>query len=479
MLLALVVGLANAAAGTAGATPRSFEGALTFHIGSMPPIAATATGVVDLAGTSLLPSLGLAQGLFAATASVRVTDPIAAPIEGVYAQFANDAGVLGKASAGANFRGVMPIQGVTKVCLFDGCDQAPLANVSVPLSVVGDTTRAVVGSGVVNVTVEGAPWTTGTAMYPPATPTSGQFRHRGALAPGDGTIVGNAVTPIFIRTNIPAIAVIHGWASLDFTAGDGCADGIDNDGDGRVDLGDPGCSSAADLSERGAATACDDGADQDYDGKIDFPNDPGCSGPDDPDELQTLPVLPCGNAADDDGDGKVDLQDPGCTGLGDPSEADVVECANGIDDDHDGATDFPADYGCLDANDATETTLCENGVDDDRDGLVDYPADPGCLGPWDPGEREFVQCDDGKDNDGDGLRDLEDPGCSSPLDDYEVDDTLVPGCRDGIDNDLDKLVDYPADPGCASADDPGERSPDLPCDDAKDNDGDGRRDDDL
>ena len=57
-----------------------------------------------------------------------------------------------------------------------------------------------------------------------------------------------------------------------------CADGIDNDGDGLVDLADPGCESAIDDSEVDAppAAACADGIDNDSDGLIDL-NDPGCT----------------------------------------------------------------------------------------------------------------------------------------------------------------------------------------------------------
>jgi len=51
--------------------------------------------------------------------------------------------------------------------------------------------------------------------------------------------------------------------------------------------------------------------------------------------------------------------------------------------------------------------------------------------------------------------------------------TTRPACNDGIDDDGDGLVDFPNDPGCASADDLDERSPLLVCDDGVDNDGDG------
>jgi hypothetical protein len=64
-----------------------------------------------------------------------------------------------------------------------------------------------------------------------------------------------------------------------------CADGVDNDGDGLVDLADPGCSGAADTTES--------------------PN----------------PGLQCANLQDDDADGLTDLADPGCTNGGDNSES--------------------------------------------------------------------------------------------------------------------------------------------------------------
>ncbi|MDQ4049951.1 MAG: hypothetical protein M3131_11320, partial [Actinomycetota bacterium] len=71
-----------------------------------------------------------------------------------------------------------------------------------------------------------------------------------------------------------------------------CEDGRDNDGDGRIDFpDDPGCTSPNDDSEADAGTAgqgggggggrdateCSDGRDNDGDGRIDFPNDPGCT----------------------------------------------------------------------------------------------------------------------------------------------------------------------------------------------------------
>jgi hypothetical protein len=73
-----------------------------------------------------------------------------------------------------------------------------------------------------------------------------------------------------------------------------CGDGVDNDCDGLIDfqpggLGDPGCDSPDDPSERGTV-ACDDGIDNDSDGKADFHlptcgvGDSKCSSPIDADE---------------------------------------------------------------------------------------------------------------------------------------------------------------------------------------------------
>ncbi len=66
------------------------------------------------------------------------------------------------------------------------------------------------------------------------------------------------------------------------------------------------------------------------------------------------------------------------------------------------------------------------------------------------------QCNDGIDNDGDGLIDYPaDPGCSSATDDDETNSSgpgggSAPICHDFIDNDGDGLVDFPNDPGCDS-----------------------------
>ncbi len=199
-----------------------------------------------------------------------------------------------------------------------------------------------------------------------------------------------------------------------------CSNGADDDGDGLVDLADPGCTGPGDTSERDPSLVCDNGLDDDGDGLADLA-DPGCAGPADP--AETDPSLVCDNGLDDDGDGAADAADPGCAGPTDPTETDPsLVCDNTLDDDGDGLADA-ADPGCAGPTDPTETDPalpCDNGLDDDGDGLADL-ADPGCPDPSDPDEKDAsLVCDNGLDDDGDGLVDLADPNCDDPTDPSEA-----------------------------------------------------------
>jgi hypothetical protein len=65
-------------------------------------------------------------------------------------------------------------------------------------------------------------------------------------------------------------------------------------------------------------------------------------------------------------------------------------------------------------------------------------------------------CSDGVDNDSDGKIDYPaDPGCDSPADDTEADNCPggagCPVCANGIDDDADATIDWPADYGCVAA----------------------------
>jgi large repetitive protein len=77
---------------------------------------------------------------------------------------------------------------------------------------------------------------------------------------------------------------------------------------------------------------CSDGIDNNMDGKIDFPNDPGCSAPNDDSETTVCPG-------------------PNCP-----------VCANGIDDDMDGHIDFPMDVSCIAAGGNVEQCTTTEGI---------------------------------------------------------------------------------------------------------------------
>jgi len=192
-----------------------------------------------------------------------------------------------------------------------------------------------------------------------------------------------------------------------------CDDGADNDGDGRVDSADPGCSDAGDTSEQD-------------------------------------PALPCDDGVDNDADGSTDLADTECTDPSDPTED--PECDDGVDNDDDGLVDYPEDPGCTtpDTFEGNDALVCLDGLDNDGDGMIDYGWDWGCEDYFDLSEEPGldIPCLDGVDNDGDGLIDFDDPGCGWELDASEHSPWLI--CDDGVDNDGDGLADYPNDPQCTS-----------------------------
>lgn len=81
----------------------------------------------------------------------------------------------------------------------------------------------------------------------------------------------------------------------------------------------------------------------------------------------------------------------------------------------------------------------------------------------------FPECSDGIDNDADGRIDFPaDPQCASATSLSEN-----PQCGDGLDNDADTFVDFPLDPECSTALDPTENQIEQQCRDGRDNDGDG------
>jgi hypothetical protein len=203
--------------GQAQAAQINYTGSVSLVINTLDPAVLPATGGVTATvngsgGAGHLTALTLPASPFAVTAFVLpVTDPTVFPIAGVSLSGHNAAGAFAGNGGSGNFGGQMAINGVSKVCLYGACGSSTnISNLSVPLSVVGQggTTQVV---GAVNLTVLGAPWTTGTAAI-------GTITQMGGVAPASstGSEAGSItlVTPVFISTNIAAFSVVPAFAFL-------------------------------------------------------------------------------------------------------------------------------------------------------------------------------------------------------------------------------------------------------------------------
>jgi len=291
-----------------------------------------------------------------------------------------------------------------------------------------------------------------------------------------------------------------------------CGDGVDNDGDLKVDCADPDCAAVVtclpeicndgldnnldgkvDCQERSCAgqigvggetceqpeNLCADGKDNDADGTIDC-NDDDC--------LTTTacdgagPEV-CADGMDNDLDRLIDCQDPECAGLAGPAgercETHEASCADGFDNDGDTRTDC-ADPDCFAARvcDGAAAEICGDGLDNDGDHLIDC-RDPECDGLRGPKgatcAQSEVRCADGFDDDGDGYKDCDDPDCYAAT---ACDGSEPEVCADLHDNDHDRLVDC-EDPECAGLPGPLGAICELKehsCGDGFDNDADGYTD---
>jgi hypothetical protein len=222
--LAAALGIASVAAAlpsaNAAAKELPIQAELGLTISTLPPIVLDIASVAQVnpnaAGTHLL-SLSIAPGVFQRVTRLSVTATSVAPIRGIQASTTNGAGAFAETAA-ARFGGQMPVHGFAKVCLFATCGQA-LANVTVPLDVIG-VGGSVAASAAVNVTVQGAPWTTGSVAFTTAAGRPKGSRH-GPLgnASSSAQIGGslNMVTPIFIQTNIAAIGSFNAVGRLGMT----------------------------------------------------------------------------------------------------------------------------------------------------------------------------------------------------------------------------------------------------------------------
>jgi hypothetical protein len=202
-------------AAPAGGGTLPFVGSLAIEFSSIPLPLVSGAGVATVNGSGggiHVQSLALPGGAFATSgAVVPVTDPASNPIQGVQLTVANGSGSF--AETGGALGGKMALPGVAKVCLFAPCAGA-ISNLSVPLTVVG-AGGSQFSLGAVNLTVWGAPWTTGTVAisavtrmgfaHGPATATSSSAQASGVV---------RLVTPIVVSTNIPVPATPPVFAIL-------------------------------------------------------------------------------------------------------------------------------------------------------------------------------------------------------------------------------------------------------------------------
>jgi len=294
-----------------------------------------------------------------------------------------------------------------------------------------------------------------------------------------------------------------------------CQDGRDNDGDGRTDYpSDPGCfapqadDETDDCPSGPNCAQCSDGQDNDGNGVMDYPNDPGCEAAADDEEfpinpvacgaglvIQTLPVTGIVEGSLD-ASSTSTLISPCGGGGGAPARAyvlhlDAPKVVELSTDDIGTTADTIIDLRAMNCSDASAEISCNDDIDDDNtsssvtaslDAGSYYIIVSGIDSATSGSFRLQVKLSNGE---GTACVDAGDCGpglvCRVPADGS----TMVCSrsvCDDGLDDDADGKIDYPADPGCATPDDTDEADdcpsgPNCPeCADGDDNDGDGQTD---
>ncbi len=220
-----------------------------------------------------------------------------------------------------------------------------------------------------------------------------------------------------------------------------CDNGVDDDGNGRVDSADEVCT----------PPVCGDGkisGDETCDGDLMPTNSNECKAYDtkyvrgtyscknchvDLSECVLKKPEDCSNGFDDDGNNLIDCDDPACTKV---LQCQPEICNNHKDDNGNNLIDCD-DPQCASSNYCVPED-CSNGIDDNSNNLIDCD-DPQCA-------REFIcipeDCNNGIDDNKDGLIDCADPQCSMDIH-CEPED-----CSNGIDDNHNGLYDC-KDPQCA------------------------------
>jgi hypothetical protein len=233
-LLGVIAAATLVVAGQAHAATLGFTGGTSATVGTLPPIITTGSGTATVSGTNIT-SLQIAPGVFSlASLSVPVTDPAAAPIIGILTKNVKTGG--GTFNGGPPIAGKMAYQGTSIVCLLGsspGCSTTHSANLNVPFTQNGTRGIGLGGSPIIvppkagiKITVNGNPWTAGTAAINTGmgTVTVMGFLHGpasgGAATAGQASGVVELVTPTLISTSIGSSATIPSFAILNihFTA---------------------------------------------------------------------------------------------------------------------------------------------------------------------------------------------------------------------------------------------------------------------
>jgi len=216
-----------------------------------------------------------------------------------------------------------------------------------------------------------------------------------------------------------------------------CGDGIDNNGDGKVDEGCP-CSPEGSTKpcysgppETRRVGNCKDGI-QKCEGDLEFFTWGDCSG-------DTTPQNEiCSNNLDDDCDYLMDCSDPDCASDRSCIRCTPEICNDGIDNDCDYLIDC-SDSDCFNSPFCCVPTaeICNDGRDNDCDYFIDC-SDPDCFNSPFCCIPTAEICNDGRDNDCDYYIDCSDSDCSNSP--YCCTPTAEI-CNDGRDNDCDYLID--------------------------------------
>jgi len=233
-LLGVIAAAALVVAGQAHAATLGFTGTTFTQIATLPPLNTTGSGTATVSGTSIT-SLQVAAGVFSlASLSIPITDPAASPIIGILAK--NIKNGSGSFSGGPPIAGKMAFQGVSIVCLLGsspGCSTTHSANLNVPFTQNGTRGVGLGGAPIVvppkagiHITVNGNPWSAGTAAINTGmgTLTIMGFLHGpasgGAATAGQASGVVELVTPTLISTSIGSSATIPSFSvlNLHFTA---------------------------------------------------------------------------------------------------------------------------------------------------------------------------------------------------------------------------------------------------------------------